>query len=189
MKPHIALCGKARAGKDLAGRHLVERHGYTRVAFADGVRDVALAIDPMIEWPRRLSSIVRRRGWDGAKRIPEVRRLLQVVGTEAGRNVFGPDVWVDLAMRRAADVDGPVVFTDCRFPNEAEAVARLGGIVVRIERDGAGLDIGAEHASETALDGYRVDHVVQNNGTPAELFEAFDAIVAPPASIPNQEDV
>jgi len=175
--PHVALTGKARAGKDTAGAYLVERHGYTRVAFADGVREVALAIDPYVcDCPMRLSEMVDFGGWEDAKRSPEVRRLLQVIGTEAGRRYFGAEVWVDLALRKAAKIDGPVVFTDCRFPNEADAVAvDLGGLVVRIERTGAGA---GEHASETAMDGYPFDHVVTNDGTVEELHAALDRIVA-----------
>ena len=168
MLPHVALTGKARAGKDTAGRWLVERLGYHRVAFADGVREVALAIDPYVFGKLRLSAFVATYGWELAKEEPEVRRLLQVIGTEAGRNVFGEHVWVDLALRRAP-TGVPLVFTDVRFPSEAEAVRRLGAVVVRIERAG-------DHASETALDGYPVDAVIRNDGTVDDLCEAVGAV-------------
>jgi len=176
--PHVALTGKARAGKDTAGRFLVERYGYTRVAFADGVREVALAIDPYVVSRggarHRLSTMVHALGWEDAKRHPEVRRLLQVIGTEAGRDIFGSDVWVNLAMRKAAGVDGPLVFTDVRFPSEADAARNLGAIVVRLERDGAGA---GDHTSETAMDDYPVAVTIINNGTVAELEDALAFVV------------
>ena len=188
MLPHIALTGKAGCGKDTAGRWLVERHGYRRASFADGVRDVLLAIDPVVVLgPQhtadadglqsrgiRLSTIVERHGWERAKRLQEVRTLLQRTGTEAGRDIFGPDVWVNLLMERVRHETRPLVVTDVRFPNEADACADLGAVVVRIRRDGAGA---GAHVSETAMDGYPVAYEVDNNGSVDDLHAAMDAIV------------
>ena len=180
--PHVALTGKARAGKDTAGRHLVERFGYTRVAFADGVREVALAIDPFVPravgLPIRLSAVVEAHGWEAAKDSAEVRRLLQVIGTDAGRRHFGEDCWVKLALLKTLDVAGPIVYTDCRFPNEADAVRKAGGVVVRIERPGAGFDTAhGQHVSETALDDYAFDHRIVNDGPVEAMYRSLDFIV------------
>ncbi|NED29195.1 hypothetical protein G3I37_30615, partial [Streptomyces anulatus] len=48
MKPNTALIGKARSGKDSVGAHLVRRYAYTRLAFADPLKEMALAVDPLI---------------------------------------------------------------------------------------------------------------------------------------------
>ncbi|MDT2278152.1 hypothetical protein [Paenibacillus larvae] len=37
--PNIALTGKLRAGKDTVAEYLMERYGYARYAFGDGVKD------------------------------------------------------------------------------------------------------------------------------------------------------
>jgi hypothetical protein len=173
-RPHlIGLSGYARSGKDTVASFLCTEAGYQRVAFADALREVALDLDPTIDAPSAGRPIALRRlidvyGWEYAKDAwPDVRRLLQRLGTEVGRRHFGTNVWVDLAMRK---VDGPTVFTDCRFPNEADAIRASGGAVWRIERPGFGPV--NDHPSEHALDDYPFTRVIHNDSTPDELRRA-----------------
>ncbi|UJQ87161.1 deoxynucleoside monophosphate kinase [Arthrobacter phage BaileyBlu] len=178
----IGLTGRKRTGKDTFAARLVEAHGYTRAAFADGVKAAALALDPVVypgehlDDAMRLSEIVEELGWETAKDdFPEVRRTLQRLGTDVVRAI-NPDTWVDAAFA-ALDTDGPVVFTDVRFPNEADAIRARGGLIGRIERKG--VDDGDTHASETAMDGYDVDFTVKDpNGdrTIEDLRATADAI-------------
>ncbi len=62
-----------------------------------------------------------------------------------------------------------VVFTDCRFPNECELVRKLGGRMWRVER---GERLPEQHPSETALDNWKFDRVLHNNGTLEEHHKA-----------------
>lgn len=142
--PIIGLSGYARSGKDTVGAILVH-HGYQRRAFADALKRVAVDI-----------------GWDGAK-DDAGRRLLQDLGV-ACRTHLHPDVWVDAAM---ADLPARVVFTDVRFPNEAQAIVDAGGEVWRVERARCGP--ANDHVSETALDGWPFDRVINNHGTLLDL--------------------
>ena len=150
----IGITGHARHGKDLAGSVLVTEYGFTRVGLADAVRSMALAIDPYISGGNiRLHHAVNNLGWDESKKMPEVRRLLQVIGTEGVRDHIGTDSWIRAAKRTIDETPGPVVVTDVRFPNEADAIHAWGGDlwrVVRINPDGSDYDngIGSEHASE-----------------------------------------
>lgn len=167
----IALCGVATCGKDTAAKGLTER-GWKRVSFADGLREFALAVDPIVDIPGayRLSELVDTVGWDEAKRHAEVRRLLQVIGTDAGRNIVGENVWVDIAGDKiidAMEAGYGVVLTDCRFPNEVEMVREFGGYLVRIERPGVSAVNG--HVSETALDDIEPDYTIVNDGSSADL--------------------
>ena len=62
-----------------------------------------------------------------------------------------------------------VVIPDVRFPNEADAIKELGGIIWRINRHGLnGIN---EHRSEHAMDSYMVDHVIYNDGSLDELSD------------------
>lgn len=145
--PLIGLVGAKRAGKDTFAARLVDSHGWVRFAFADTLKDVALAIDPVLigngledDWPTyRLSNAVTDLGWEEAKEDPEVRRLLQAIGV-AVRDNLGTTSWIDPVLREADSArlvaDLPVVITDVRFPNEVEAVERAGGKIVKIERPG-----------------------------------------------------
>lgn len=167
----VGLTGFAGSGKDTAAAGLVAA-GWTRQAFADPVRAMALAIDPLVEWdvfshnPVRLSLLVAKRGWHVSKQCPEVRRLLQVIGTDAVRVHLGEDAWVQ-AFDRARDRRADTVATDVRFPNEAHHIQRMGGIVIRIDRPGIGPVNG--HESEILVDGVVTDAVVVNDGTPEQL--------------------
>lgn len=158
----VGVTGFAQHGKDSLGQRLVERWGYERFAFADVLKDMALTLDPIVRQsyrysddPERLAEVVKAVGWDRAKQEPEVRRFLQVLGTEAVRGHLGEDVWID-ALARKIEQSGArrVVVTDVRFPNEAQWVfSSYNGIMVRIRRlneDGTLFDNGlsADHPSE-----------------------------------------
>lgn len=172
----IGVSGRKRSGKDSFAERLTTAHGFTRVAFADPMRELALALDPLISEGWRLSELVDAFGWEGAKENPEVRRTLQRLGTEGGRKVLGENIWVDTAMTTAHAIGGPVVFTDVRFPNEAQAVKRAGGVVVRIERQG--LPAGDLHSSETAMDDWLFDFIVHNDDTLDALHSEADRVLS-----------
>lgn len=179
--PLIGLIGKRQSGKDTFAGYLAEDFGYARHAFADPLREVALATDPLIEThpfgvTRRLSDVIYAEGWDAAKeRHPEVRRLLQDLGVGVRESV-GEATWVEALKRRARAEDGPVVVTDVRFPNEADAIERLGGTLVRIERDGRTRSTRDGHVSETALDDYPARFTVRNNSSLQHLRDSASAI-------------
>lgn len=122
------------------------------------------------------------------------RLILQLLGTEAGRQILHPNIWVNAVMSEYKgkyvggadpyqddpDVEYPPievfetdfpnwVITDVRFPNEAQAIKDKGGILIRLNR---GLGDTGNHASETALDNYDgFDVVIANNGTIDDLIK------------------
>lgn len=181
----VGLTGYAGSGKDTAAAALVER-GWCRMAFADALRDMALAIDPWVEAKPcqylgarvvRLSNVVWWHGWDVAKTdFPDVRHFLQRLGTEGVRRHFGDDAWVRVFADRYARLQaerGPVnvVVPDVRFPNEAAYIQGAGGVVVRVERPGVRpLNL---HASELEVASIGADFTLSNTGTADELKAAM----------------
>ncbi|WP_174843427.1 hypothetical protein [Streptomyces ardesiacus] len=169
--PHIGLIGKARSGKDTAAARMVRTSAYTSLAFADPLREAVLKLDPIVDNDYgveiRLSEEVARVGWDGAKELEEVRRLLQNYG-QTIREV-DPEFWVRALSKKVSAAHGwnmPVVVTDVRYWNEAVALKNAGFYLVRVERPGAGLNgEAAQHASETELDTWPADLLLHNNGT------------------------
>lgn len=171
----VGLSGYAQSGKDTVGATLVENYGFTRYAFADALKECVYRLNPAVRHlcPTdmrfgeylRVQDLVDSMGWEQAKKEPEVRRLLQVMGTEAGRQVLGDNIWVDAVLNKVGDDD--VVITDCRFPNEAQAVKDRGGYVVRVTRPG--VDAVNAHPSETSLDDWPFDLTVDNSGTLEEV--------------------
>lgn len=173
----LGLSGYAKAGKDTVGQVLVDEFGFTRLSFADKLRDVLYAVNPMI--PRsgdpddfwlgtmRLQELVDELGWQDAKLANyEIRQLLQRTGTEAGRVILGDNLWVDAAFSDT-DPNGRYVVTDCRFWSEAKGITARGGEIWRIAREGTGPV--NDHPSETELDDYPFDQWIVNNGILEEL--------------------
>jgi len=170
----IGLSGYARSGKDEAAKVLVEEFGFTRVAFADKLRDFLFALNPLVVEDssvgfgdvRPLQDVIVKFGWDGYKATPwgqEIRRLLQRLGTEAGRETMWDSIWIDAALTGYND-DAKIVVTDARFPNEAEAIVDRGGELWRVQRTGVGP--ANSHPSETSLDNFAgFSAVLYNNGT------------------------
>ena len=81
--------------------------------------------------------------------IPTYRWLLQNVGTNALRNNIHPELWVNALFADYKPIDNRTLqdpddsnitypnwlVTDCRFPNEVEAIKERQGITIRINRE------------------------------------------------------
>lgn len=171
----IGLSGYARSGKDAAANILVDEFGFKRVAFADKLREVVYQLNPIVAFkfdgPVYVQQVIDTYGWDKYKASeygPEVRRLLQRMGTEAGRLTMWDSIWIDTALKPYENSDEKIVVTDCRFPNEAEAISQRGGSLWRINRAGVGPAVspdGSIHPSETSLDKYNFDVLLYNDST------------------------
>jgi len=166
--PLIGLSGYGRVGKDAAAAAIVEL-GWHLGKFSQPMKDVAYAADPPIVQNGITYSYARLVDAFGIERVkddyPASRVFQQRLG-KAGRDVLGEDVWVNAALARIPHDSTGAVFVDCRFPNEADAIRESGGIVLRIERPGYGPVAGPDgevHISETALDDYAFDVVVENS--------------------------
>ena len=79
------------------------------------------------------------------------RLLLQLLGTECGRDIIHPNIWINSLMsdykeyNYAESISGTSevkklykypnwIITDTRFPNEIEAVKKRGGITIKVNR-------------------------------------------------------
>jgi hypothetical protein len=137
----IGLIGFIGAGKGTVADILVEKKGFTKLSFADTVKDATAAI---FGWPRHLleGDTKESREW---REAPDAwwsdkfgyefspRKALQLMGTEAGRNVFHPDLWI-FALEKKLELYPNVVIADTRFPNEIDFIRSKGGFVVRVTR-------------------------------------------------------
>lgn len=76
------------------------------------------------------------------------RDILQFIGTDIFRKLK-PNVWVDATINKIK-LEKPklAIITDCRFPNEIEAIKSNGGKVLRLTRD----PHHSNHLSESILD-------------------------------------
>lgn len=120
------------------------------------------------------------------------RLLLQLLGTDCGRNIIHPNIWINVTFAdykpkhfRTVKFENTFshqemiypnwIISDVRFPNEAKAIKDRGGILIRVNRESSSSSI---HESEIALDNYTDwDYVIDNNGTIEELTEKVRQIL------------
>lgn len=154
----LAVVGKMHSGKTTLANALVDLHGYQRFAFADPVKDVSAAMlttfHNYLDTEGFTPHLYNRDMMNKMKGHPAIRGLLQLVGTELGRDWLGPDtIWIDLFEKRieqtrakafedtqiyyGADWIGQlrIVNDDCRFPNEAQRLKELGFVLVKLHRN------------------------------------------------------
>lgn len=179
---NIALIGKARSGKDTAALWLVRNRHYTRLAFADPLKEMAISIDPFVPTHYgvtvRLSALIADVGWEYAKdQYPEVRRILQHTGQTVRE--YDDEFWITAMRRKLNGAEAwnlPVVVTDVRYPNEAQMLRARGFKMVRINRPATLAGLAAVHSSETALDDYDADVTITNSGGLPLLYDQVSAL-------------
>ena len=113
------------------------------------------------------------------------RLLLQLLGTDCGRNIIHPNIWVNSLMREYFCVQSDLapngidcpnwIITDMRFLNEMEAVKKRGGITIRVNRNLE--ESKDQHESETELDNAEFDYVIDNNSDIQSLIEKVKIIL------------
>ena len=107
------------------------------------------------------------------------REFLQYFGTEICRSIH-PSVWVNRTVKNIdMEQSELAIVTDVRFPEEVEAIKKLGGKVIRLTRN----VLNDNHESESVLDNYTGwDAVIDNQELTIkdscdkllDLFDKFD---------------
>jgi hypothetical protein len=145
MRPIIGITGLIGSGKGTIATALVNNHSYTKMSFADAVKDACAVIfgwdRKMIEGDTPESREWRTQVdefWSDRLGIPDFtpRMAMQLLGTEAGRGVFGEEIWVSTVEKRILSMtEGHgVVIPDVRFPNEIQCIKKMHGIIVQVRR-------------------------------------------------------
>lgn len=207
----IGVCGLIGAGKDTIADYLVNIHQFRRESFANTLKD---AVSAVFGWDRELleGRTKHSRAWREqvdpwwAERLgmPDLtpRWVLQYWGTEVVRKSFHDDTWIASLENKLRKTTDDVVISDCRFPNEIDAIKRAGGMVIRVHRGpdpdwyrlaeivNRGPERNIEwswsktqlekfniHASETAWVGTNFDAVIDNNSNMDHLFSQINDLV------------
>ena len=196
----IGLGGKLRSGKDTVADYLASEHDFVKIGMSDALRDALYTLNPWIRltpiertWLNAISEFTKFNaftkyraiedavGYTEAKTISDVRRLLQVLGTEVGRQIISENVWVDIVERRIAEYRAQgrsVALTGVRFENEQSMIRRIGGTLVWIERPGLDTaEAHAAHASEQAT-GEDFDLTIANVGTLNDLYADVETLLS-----------
>lgn len=173
----IGVAGKKRSGKDTLCVALQKTDTFERLAFATAIWDILLVTDPWVEVPvpvqfgqgfQRLSALNKEFGYEYCKaNFPDVREYMKKLGSEGGRDCISDTVWLDIVVNKInRHPRTNFIVTDVRFDNEAEAIQRLGGLVVKLDRNTGLTD---SHVSESYIDNMHHDVVYENNGDIKDL--------------------
>jgi hypothetical protein len=124
------------------------------------------------------------------------RMILQRLGTEGGRMLIHPNIWVNALFsgyqtrpvtlpdettfikdeeKWFEDRTSHWIIPDVRFPNELEAIQKREGITIRIERPG--YEATGNHLSETSLDDALFDYTIQNDSSIEDLVHTVRLIL------------
>jgi hypothetical protein len=105
---------------------------------------------------------------------------LQKIG-DGLRATYDKDVWLKAAMKDL--IPGEVyIFSDVRYPNEANEIKQKGGILIKLTGDPANVRKESKrdtnHSSEIALDNYNgFDYIFDNSGNILKLKEFANEVI------------
>lgn len=185
----IGLCGKKGVGKDFVADQILlvlasAGMRTERAAFADPIKHFCIDVlglqeelvkgndrdknkDTKYEWIRMPEHIRNKFSASGQVmgKYMTIRQIMQLFGTEIGREMFDPEIWTNYMERRIKKSKAEyMIITDVRFPNEVNLVKKFKGEIWEICGPQRGAPKTADkHLSETALKGSgHVDKIVNN---------------------------
>lgn len=164
----IGIAGPAHCGKDTVADYLVKHAPqYHKVSFADPMKTmlgVGLGLTKEQLYGDLKETVDDRYGCSP-------RHMMQTIGTEWGREMIDPDIWVKAMLHH---IHEPVIIPDVRFENEAAFVREHGTLIHIAGRDQG---VGADHVSEAGVELQPGELVVVNDSSIAELYKQLDVII------------
>lgn len=200
----IGLSGYAKSGKDTVAEMIqeIQPNEWQIKKFSGKLKVIAslltgIPVDKFEDQNFKQSTLSSE--WDqlytafGDEDISEpmsVRVFLQRLGTDAVRDGLHHNAWVNALMAdyhteekeerlgaytKIVTPPSNWIITDCRFPNEAQAIKDKGGVIIRIDRPGI-KPVNA-HPSETALDNWDFDYKIANVSDLIALKQTVEVVL------------
>lgn len=172
MTTIILISGKQGSGKSTLAAGLHRELGCAKVKFAD----------PLYAMQGVLRQVAHKWGIPFAEKEG---RLLQLLGTEWGRETKGQDVWVNAAKHAVLKdyVGEVVVIDDCRFENELRAFDGLPKVVTWKVRLKATEAIRANRADGWREDTAHASEIGLDHLPDSAFHQVFDTTTSPPTEV------
>jgi hypothetical protein len=171
----VLVGGKLKTGKTTSANYIQDKLttlypslSVEHTAFAKPIKEIAYSVFH----------------WDGNK-DERGRRLLQVIGTEAGRE-YNENIWVEYLENYILGnlfIPNVVIVDDWRFPNERDYFSKnfiFDVTTVRLVRE-VPQELGIEtytHPSENSLPYHGdYDYQIENNGSIEDLYKKLDSVI------------
>lgn len=200
MSKLICLSGWRRSGKDTVGNYLSFFHNYSKLSFAEKLKDVTSSIfdverklfdddllkdSPLTQYPVEdktdPTSITLQGTLSGEFRQLENSqffspRTLCILMGSVGRTVKN-DFWVEKTVKDLSAHNNYVI-TDLRYRNELDSLYRSVKfheiVSIRINRFDT---IDSNNSSERDLDDYAFDHYLNNTDSIKTLYKNLDDLI------------
>lgn len=173
----LGLSGKRGVGKTALALHLVDKFGFVRVSFAEDIRRICRMLFPTLTEadfsdPKKKEKPHEPYDWTPRDLMLHVGEFMRF---------HDKDYWLKIGLAKCKDPKKVYVFDDLRFINEADALRKVDGKIIRVNRFesqnpyGKNLDI----ESETQLDSYSFDLVIEScwNTSLKQLYGHQDKII------------
>lgn len=187
----IGIIGCVGSGKDTCGDYLINHYKFKKTAYAKKVKDVASIV---FGWDRDMMEGSTKESREWREQVDPFwglspRAVMQKIGTEMFREHIDKDVWIKSVVKEVTSSTDNYVITDCRFENEVEAIKKLGGKVLYVERgevpdwaveakEGKSCrsDIHVSDWNPYMLSKY-ADYMISNNRTLEDLYQKINEII------------
>lgn len=200
----IGLSGYAKSGKDTVAEMIqeIQPNEWQIKKFSGKLKTIAslltgIPADKFEDQEFKQSTLGSE--WDklytafGDEYVSEpmsVRVFLQRLGTDAVREGLHHNAWVNALMAdyhtdtrsealgqfvKKVSPPSKWIVTDCRFPNEAQAIKDKGGVIIRIDRPGI-KPVNA-HPSEVSLDNWDFDYKIANVSDLVALKQSVEVLL------------
>jgi dephospho-CoA kinase len=183
----IGLTGKIGSGKTLSTEYF-KCKGFTEYSFAEPLKEIGkiFGFTDRQLYGSQTDKLELHEYWNVSS-----RKFLQKVGTELFRETLpklipemniSESIWIDLFKIKVKNSDVNYIISDIRFLNEAETVKKLGGIIIKLERNNITFSqdrFELVHQSEQEIDKIKPDYIINNNGDKETLFKSIDTILSP----------
>lgn len=193
----IGLNGALNSGKSTVANYLRVEHNFKVIAYADKLKEsaselFAISRKSWDEWkrdPRYKVKIVFEDPLEGDIMLHELntREFLQRYGTEAHRNIFGTNFWINATLGNLKHDKKRIVVHDARYENEIERIQQLGGVCVRVVNNKADNAFNP-HDTEIPPPSHMIDYYLDNNGTKEQLFKNIDKLMEWMKEFENDEE-
>lgn len=190
----IGISGEIGAGKDTTADFLVANHGFTKVSIGEYIRRELTCAEWLVKGDKAIPASVRgllnSMGRDKRRAIlyakptnPIAREALQWFGEMwviQDQNHWIAPLVSDIRDRQLERV----VWCDVRSPLEYQMVKMMGGDMWKVIRNIVKRKVAdikaSKHITETALQGYKFDVELNNNGSLSLLSERVDRLIGLP---------
>lgn len=154
----IGFAGKPQVGKTTAADYIAGKYGAQHYFIGDAIKE-------------QMDAMLRGVGLRYSEKKKTLYRPL-ISWISLYRRSQDPDYWSKVLLKK---IKLPAVISDIRFIEDIKLVDKHGGVIWKIDRT---RDTNQDNlATETALDNYKFDEIIDNNSSKTDLYRKLDALL------------